>query len=346
MSPLNNPQNTDLISAGKDTKMEPNSQDMQTAYRTVDSIRAETEKAIVGKNREIALLLATILSGGHALIEDIPGVGKTALASALAKATGLSFRRAQFTPDVMASDITGFNIYNKASEKFEFREGIVMTNLVLADEINRAAPKTQSSLLEAMEERQVTVDGKTYALPDPFIVIATQNPLGYVGTNPLPEAQLDRFSIRLTLGYPTEEEELKILRERKDGNPIDGIRQVANSDIMKILISLTEKVFLSEDTERYIVSLVSATRRDDRLLSGASPRASLVLMRLSRAIAFIRHRNFVTPDDVADIFTEAVAHRITVKREIAAAGIKAADILNGILADTPVPFDLKKKNRV
>lgn len=317
---------------------------MARAYGAVDRILAETGKAIVGKDREVALLLTAMLSGGHALIEDIPGVGKTVLASALARASGLSFRRAQFTPDVMASDITGFNVYNRSSEKFEFREGIVMTNLVLADEINRATPKTQSSLLEAMEERQVTVDGKTYALPNPFVVIATQNPLGYVGTNPLPEAQLDRFSVCFSLGYPTEEEEIRILRDRKKSNPIDSVKQIASPEIMALIISLACEVRVSLEIERYIVSLVSATRAAPEFASGASPRASLMLMKLARARAFIKHRDYVVPDDVADLFPDAVGHRVTMKRDAESSGKSVKDILGRIVDTTPVPFELKKQS--
>lgn len=189
------------------------------SHAKISAVISEVEKVVVGKRHELELLLSAMLSGGHILIEDVPGVGKTTLASALARSAGLDFKRAQFTPDVMASDITGFNMYNRSAERFEFREGLVMTNILLADEINRASPKTQSSLLEAMEENSVTVDGITYRLPDPFFVIATQNPTGYVGTYPLPEAQLDRFSIRMSMGYPNEEEELAILAGKKDAEP-------------------------------------------------------------------------------------------------------------------------------
>ncbi len=309
-----------------------------TLYGISDSLRAEVDKVITGKRRETALLLAAMISGGHVLIEDVPGVGKTTLASAIARAAGLSFKRAQFTPDVMASDITGFNIYNRKTESFEFREGLVNTNILLADEINRASPKTQSSLLEAMEETQVTVDGTTYDIPDPFMVIATQNPAGFVGTYPLPEAQLDRFSLRIKMGYPTPDEEVLILKKRISGDPMKAVAPTESKDAIKLLRAFSEEVRISDEIERYIVTLVSATRHRSEFSLGASPRASVALMKLSRAWAVIRHRNYVTPDDIADIFCETVAHRVTLSREASAAGIAAEKVLRAILSSTPVPF--------
>jgi MoxR-like ATPase len=199
-------------------------------HATAQALVAEIEKVVIGKRHEIIMLVTALLAGGHVLIEDVPGVGKTTLAAALAAAAGLKFKRAQFTPDVMASDITGFNIYNRQTENFEFREGLVMTNILLADEINRASPKTQSSLLESMEEAKVTVDGTTYAIPDPFFVIATQNPTGFVGTYPLPEAQLDRFTVKISIGYPTAEEEINIIRARKYENPLDKVSAQTDAD--------------------------------------------------------------------------------------------------------------------
>lgn len=307
------------------------------AYKTADSILAEVGKVITGKHRETSLVLAAMISGGHILIEDVPGVGKTTLAASVARAAGLSFKRAQFTPDVMASDIIGFNIYNRKTESFEFREGLVNTNILLADEINRASPKTQSSLLEAMEEIQVTVDGVTYDIPDPFTVIATQNPAGFVGTYPLPEAQLDRFALRIKMGYPTPEEEMAILRRRLDGDPISLVRPVGKNAV-KLLRAVAECVTVSDEIERYIVSLVSATRVKEEFSLGASPRASLALMRLSRAWAVLSHRNYVIPDDVADLFREAVAHRVTLSREATASGINAETVLESILKSTEVPY--------
>lgn len=307
------------------------------AYRTADLILNEVEKVVTGKRRETALVLAAMISGGHILIEDVPGVGKTTLAASVAKAAGLSFKRAQFTPDVMASDITGFNIYNRKTESFEFREGLVNTNILLADEINRASPKTQSSLLEAMEETQVTVDGVTYDIPDPFTVIATQNPAGFVGTYPLPEAQLDRFALRIKMGYPTPEEEKTILRRRLESDPIASVRPVEENAV-KLLRAAAKCVTVSDGIESYIVSLISATRTRSEFSLGASPRASVMLLRLSRAWALLKHRSYVTPDDIADLFCEAVAHRITLSREATASGIDTETVLKAILKSTDIPY--------
>lgn len=314
-------------------------------YGISDAICTEVNKVVTGKRRETALLLAAMISGGHVLIEDVPGVGKTTLASTIARAAGLSFKRAQFTPDVMASDITGFNIYNRKTESFEFREGLVNTNILLADEINRASPKTQSSLLEAMEEAQVTVDGTTYDIPDPFMVIATQNPAGFVGTYPIPEAQLDRFSLRIKMGYPTPDEEILILKKRISGDPMKSITPTAHKDAVKLLRAFSETVRVSDEAERYIVTLISATRHRSELSLGASPRASVALMKLSRAWAIIKHRDYVTPDDIADIFCEAVAHRVTLSREASASGKTAEAVLRSILSTTPVPFSPRSSGK-
>ena len=310
----------------------------ESAWKTADLLQGEIAKVITGKDREISLLVSALIGGGHVLIEDVPGVGKTTLAATLAKAAGLSFRRAQFTPDVMASDITGFNIYNRKTESFEFRAGLVDTNILLADEINRASPKTQSSLLEAMEEGSVTVDGVTYEIPRPFMVIATQNPIGFVGTYPLPEAQLDRFALRIRMGYPSAMEEITILRRRRSGNPMEKIAPLADAEAITVLRAAASKVIMAEEIEQYIVSLVSATRSCPEFVLGASPRASLMLMHLARARALLAHRDHVLPDDVADIFIEAVAHRVSLTREATADGVKSEDVLNRLLTSVPVPF--------
>ena len=320
-------------------------EEYQTIYGIADTLRAEVEKVVTGKGREIALLICAMIAGGHVLIEDVPGVGKTTLASALAKAAGLTFRRAQFTPDVMASDITGFNIYNRKTESFEFRAGLVDTHILLADEINRASPKTQSSLLEAMEENRVTVDGTTYDVPSPFMVIATQNPAGFVGTYPLPEAQLDRFALRIGMGYPDMEDEIAILRRRREGNPMGEIRPLPDEKGILLLKAAAEQVHLSEEIEQYIVALVSATRSRRELSLGASPRASLALMKLARAAAVLDHRNYVVPEDVAGLYQEAVAHRVTLSREGALAGMTADGVLKEILAETPVPFLTRSRRK-
>ena len=314
------------------------STEMRMKRNLMMSFIREVEKVVVGKHNEIVLLVSAMLSGGHVLIEDVPGVGKTTLASALAKCAGLKFRRAQFTPDVLASDITGFNIYNRSKETFEFREGLVMCNIFLADEINRASPKTQSALLEAMEEGQVTVDGKTYAIPSPFIVIATQNPAGFVGTYPLPEAQMDRFSLRLSMGYPTLEEELHIILSRKDRNPIDFLKPVIGIDDIREVSSIVSAIELPGEVSKYIVKLVAATRNSQYVSLGASPRASLALMRISKAYAFLRGKDYVTPEDVSAVFKPVVSHRIVLGQEARLAGLSVAEVLDKIAREVEVPY--------
>ena len=312
--------------------------DSQKAFAAAARLVTEVEKVIIGKRREVMLTVTALLAGGHVLIEDVPGVGKTTLAATLARAAGLDFRRAQFTPDVTASDITGFNIYNRKSESFEFTEGLVMTNILLADEINRASPKTQSALLEAMEEGRVTVDGKTIKIPEPFMVIATQNPSGFVGTYPLPEAQLDRFALKLTMGYPSLDEEIAIVSSRETKNPIDSIRPVANVQLVRFLSALAASVRIDEALVRYIVTLVSATR-DHRMISlGASPRASLALKRLAQCYAFMHSREYVIPEDIADLFAAAVSHRLTIRQEAKLGGVDAEAVAREILRSTQAPF--------
>lgn len=311
--------------------------DAQKAYAAAEKLTVEIEKVIVGKHREIILLITALLAGGHVLIEDVPGVGKTTLAAALARAAGLDFRRAQFTPDLTASDITGFNIYNRKTEGFDFTAGLVMTNVLLADEINRASPKTQSALLEAMQEHRVTVDGKTLDLPEPFMVIATQNPSGFVGTFPLPEAQLDRFSIKLSMGYPTPDEELKLVEALGGADPLEKINPVVSASLVALLRSLTEDVYIDHSLCKYIVELSSATRTHRHAALGASPRASIALKRLSQAYAFMHSRNYVIPEDVADMFAAAIPHRLLITQEARLSGISAKDIVSDVLKTTPVP---------
>ncbi len=298
----------------------------------------EVEKVVVGKKSEIRLLVCAMLAGAHVLIEDVPGVGKTTLAGALAKAAGLSFKRAQFTPDIMASDITGFNIYNRQTEQFEFREGLVMCNLLLGDEINRASPKTQSALLEAMEEGKVTVDGTTYRLPSPFMVIATQNPHGFVGTYPLPEAQLDRFALKLSMGYPTEEQEADILMARRGVNPLDKVEAVTDVEGVAKMRRMASDATVDPEVCRYVVSLISATRRHSGIARGASPRASLAVMRMAQAYAVMQGREYVLPDDVKAVFVRSVAHRLVLTQEAKLARTTAESILMEISQKTPIPF--------
>ena len=302
----------------------------QEIHQKLIEVINEMEKVIVGKRDAVTLLLVGMLSGGHVLIEDVPGVGKTTMANALSKVTGLSFKRAQCTPDLMASDITGFTVYNKESGKFEYRQGLVSTNLLLADEINRTSPKTQSALLEAMEEQTVTVDGTTYKLPKPFMVIATQNEVGFVGTFPLPEAQLDRFMLKLSIGYPTVEQEMNIISDRRTSDPVDELRAVCTREEIQACINAVEQVTVEEAITRYIVRFVAETRTNPYVLLGASPRASLALMRASQALAFISGRVYVTPEDVQKMAPYVLFHRIHLKQEAKIKGITVNDILNAV----------------
>ncbi len=316
---------------------------MQEYHAKIQAVMTEIEKVIVGKRSEVVLLLTAMLSGSHVLIEDVPGTGKTTLAATLAKVTGLDFKRAQFTPDIMASDITGFNIYNRRTDEFEFRQGLVMCNLLLADEINRASPKTQSALLEAMEEAKVTVDGVTYPVPDPFMVIATQNPTGYVGTYPLPEAQLDRFALKIHMGYPSPEEELGILLARRGVNPLNKVDPVITREELKAIRAGVSTINIDEELYRYIVLLIGATRRHSALALGASPRASVALMRLAQAYAFIRGRDYVLPDDIAAVFRPAIGHRLMLRPDAKLKNISPDEILGEILRTTAVPYKGKRK---
>ena len=302
----------------------------------------EMETVIVGKHREMILLMTAMLSGSHVLIEDVPGTGKTSLAATMSRVMGMQFNRAQFTPDIMASDITGFNIYNRQKESFEFRSGLVMCNLLLADEINRASPKTQSALLEAMEEGRVTVDGETYPMPEPFMVIATQNPTGYVGTYPLPEAQLDRFAFKLNMGYPSNGEEIDILRARRGQNPMDRVKQVLGAQDIVQAKAQVAQVKLEDSLYAYIVSLISATRRHKSFSLGASPRASVALMRLSQAYAYLRGRDYVLPDDIAGLYRIAVAHRVILTQEAKLNHVSVNSVLDEIFRSVEVPYLGKK----
>lgn len=311
---------------------------LQAGQNTVCAMRSEIENVVIGKREQVDLLLTAMLSGGHVLIEDVPGTGKTTLASALAAVCGLVFRRAQFTPDVMASDITGFNIYNRREEKFEFTDGLVMCNVLLADEINRASPKTQSALLEAMEEGNVTVDGVTYPLPVPFMVVATQNPAGFVGTYPLPEAQLDRFSVRVSLGYPAEAEEIRMLSDRHGKNPLDAVKKVTDAETILRMKQQCAETYIDEKIYKYIVQLTAATRRSEFFALGGSPRASLTLSKMAGASAFIHGRGYVIPEDVAGVFIPVMSHRVVLKQEARIAKQSADRILSDILKSVDVPL--------
>ena len=302
------------------------------------SIIAEVEQAVVGKNRLMRQIMTTILAGGHILLEDYPGLAKTLTANSFAVALGLKFRRIQFTPDLLPGDITGSYIYNRNSGEFELRRGPIFANIVLADEINRASPKTQSALLEAMQERQVTLEGETLPLPDPFIVIATQNPIEYEGTFPLPEAQLDRFLIKLSIGYPSLEEEQEILRRRRERRQdAFSLKPVTDATALLTMRQAIEEIHVEPDLENYIVKLVQQTRLDSRIAVGASPRGSLALLKLARAQAALDGRNYILPDDVKAFANPALIHRLILTPELWLKPGIDAQILDGIVETVAVP---------
>ncbi len=274
------------------------------------AVLAEVKKSIVGKEGTLIKVLVAILARGHILLEDIPGVGKTTMALSFAKALDLRFSRMQFTPDVLPSDITGFSIYNKATGKLEYQPGAIFCNLFLADELNRATSRTQSALLEAMEEGQVTVDGVSHPVPQPFLVIATQNPAGASGTQLLPDSQLDRFLLRLSIGYPSPADELELLRRRQYGQAMDPVRRVLGREELEHLRGMVDRVHISDEILQYIVRLVNATRSHPQLAQGASPRATLAVTAASRAVAFLRGRDYVVPEDVQTIWRDVIAHRL------------------------------------
>lgn len=300
-------------------------------------IEDSVSMAIVGKRDTVEKLLVALFAGGHVLIEDVPGVGKTTLVHAVSKSIGCSFRRIQFTPDLLPSDITGVTVYNMKQGEFEFKQGPITSNIVLADEINRSSPKTQSSLLEAMQERQITVDGCTYKLPEPFMVLATQNPIEYEGTFPLPEAQIDRFTMRISMGYPTYTEEKSILSKYKGDNPINKIEPVISvEDVLGIQKQL-EGIHVDDSIQDYIVQIVQATRSHRDVYLGCSPRGTLALYNNSRALAFIRGREYVIPDDVKELVTCTLAHRIILKSEARIQGRDQETTLAEIMRNIRVP---------
>lgn len=309
-----------------------------TNQELIPSLAEEISKVIKGKKDAVQMILTALLARGHVLIEDVPGVGKTTLAMALGKATGLDFRRAQFTPDVMASDITGFTMYNKAEDRFEYRAGLVMTNILLADEINRTSPKTQSALLEAMEEKRVTVDGTVHRLPEPFMVIATQNSQGYVGTFPLPEAQLDRFMIKLSMGYPSVEEEANMMSERLGENPVDSVRCVMNAEQLMRCIEDAGRVDFADSLCRYVAQLAAATRSHPSVELGVSPRASLAVMQASRALAYINGRSYVIPEDIVRLLIPVWSHRIVLRRETRMTKRTIGSILEDVVTSVAPPI--------
>ena len=303
----------------------------------IKKIRDNIAKVMIGKQDTLDLLLIALISHGHVLLEDIPGIGKTTLVSSLAKSLGLSFRRIQFTPDVMPSDITGFNLYNQKTSQFEFHPGAVMSQLILADEINRTSPKTQSSLLEAMQENQVTVDGVTYTVPQPFMVLATQNPIEQVGTYPLPEAQLDRFMLKVSLGYPTLQEEMDIYARFAGHSPLYELESVVSLEELIDLQETVLKVYCAESIRRYIATVAQYTRQHPDLALGASPRGALMLMLAARGRALLMGRNFILPDDVLAMAAPVMGHRLLLKPEARLRQVTVGKILTDIIQAVPVP---------
>ncbi|MCI5884020.1 MAG: MoxR family ATPase [Eubacterium sp.] len=301
----------------------------------IQSLQETINQVVKGKQTVVQKVLCAMLAGGHILLEDIPGVGKTTLAMAIAKATELSYRRVQFTPDVLPSDLIGFSMYNEKTKEFEYREGAVFANLFLADEINRTSPKTQSALLEAMEEEKVTVDGITHLLPTPFTVIATENPVGSAGTQMLPESQLDRFMICLSMGYPAHSDAVEILKNN-GAKSLDSIHGVVTLNEWKMLKKMAEECYVSDEIYDYIVRLTENTRQHPFVRLGASPRASLALLRMAKAMAVMKGRDYAVPEDIMDIYQDVLAHRIKLNTQARAQGIAVSDVLKQVFEGTNI----------
>ncbi len=314
------------------------SQKTQQIADTAQAIRENIQLAIIGKDDVIEFTLAALFSGGHILVEDVPGIGKTTLARSLAYSLDCEFRRIQFTPDLMPSDITGINYYNQRSGQFEFRPGPVISQVVLADEINRATPRTQSALLEAMAERQVTVDQDTVPLPAPFLVLATQNPIELEGTFPLPEAQIDRFLLRLSLGYPSESDEEAMVERFEDADPLSSLKPAASAEEVLRIQDMVRQVYISAALRTYVVQLVRATRNHPDVELGASPRATLGLYRCSQALAAIKGQDYVTPDDIKALARPALAHRIILKSMARLRERTQESVIGDLLEQQPVPI--------
>jgi MoxR-like ATPase len=304
-----------------------------------DRARANVERVIVGKSAAIDLILVALLCEGHVLLEDVPGIGKTMLAKSVARTLGCSFRRIQFTPDLLPSDVTGLSFFNQREQAFEFRAGPIFSQVVLADEVNRATPRTQSALLECMEERQVTVEGDTRPLPRPFLVLATQNPVELEGTFPLPEAQLDRFLLRLSLGYPARDEEKTILRRFRSSSPLEELEPVVDGDELLAMGRLCREVHVAEAIEDYLVALIAATREHPALELGASPRATLALYRASQALAAVHGRGYVLPDDVKRLAPAVLGHRLIASTRARLRGKGLAEVVDEIVGSVPVPVE-------
>ena len=306
-------------------------------FSSTEKIVQNISRVVVGKEEAIELLLTALLAKGHILLEDVPGVGKTLMAKSLAKSIQASFNRIQFTPDLLPADITGFNVYDQKSGQFKFQSGPVFTHVLLADEINRAIPRTQSSLLESMEEGQATVDGETYLLPEPFFVMATQNPIELEGTFPLPEAQLDRFLLKINLGYPSPKEEMEILDRFEKNDPVQSLQPVVDPEEIVRLQEMRKEVTVSGRVKQYITDMVGATRRHEKLRFGASPRGSLGLMRAAQGLAALKRRDYVLPDDVKQLAKPVLAHRVILSEEGKLGGDTPEGIIAGIVARLSVP---------
>ena len=311
--------------------------DREESARTVTRIIDNLRRVVHAPEETLRLVVLCLIAEGHLIIEDLPGVGKTTLAKALARSVDVEFSRMQFTPDLLPSDVTGVNVFNQATNAFEFRAGPVFANLLLVDEINRASPKTQSALLECMQERQVTIDGVTYHLQRPFMVMATQNPIEYEGTYPLPEAQLDRFTMRVAIGYPTLAEEARMLTEQTSGTPLDELEAVTTGTEVVALADDAQSIYVEESVNRYVVALLRHTRGDSRLYLGGSPRAGIALVRVAKARALSGGRDFLAPDDVKAVAEPVLAHRLIVAPEARAAGTSSAELVRDALEKTPVP---------
>ena len=306
-------------------------------HQEVEKILANIEKVMIGKREVAELSLTALLAKGHVLLEDVPGVGKTMMVKSLAKSVGLQFKRIQFTPDLLPSDVVGVSIYNPSTMQFEFRPGPLLGNIILADEINRTSPKTQSALLEGMEEASVTIDGNTIEIPKPFFVMATQNPIEYEGTYPLPEAQLDRFLLKIKMGYPMQDEEMDILRRAEKSAPIYTIQSVVSAEQILEMQTLVQHVHVEDNVKHYIVQLARTTRQDSRVYLGVSPRASIALMKAAQAYAFIKGRDYVKPDDVQYLAKYVFSHRIILKPEARYEGFTEEKIVDQIVEQIPVP---------
>jgi MoxR-like ATPase len=310
---------------------------VSTSSDALSRVTANVGRVVHAPEETLRLSVICLISEGHLIIEDFPGVGKTMLAKALSRSIDCSFSRIQFTPDLLPSDVTGVNVFDQRSNEFEFRPGPVFANILLVDEINRASPKTQAALLECMQENQVTVDGVTYPLGRPFMVLATQNPIEYEGTYPLPEAQLDRFTMRLSIGYPPLADEARMLNEQTSDPPLERLEPVASASEITAVVEDAKRVFVEESVNRYVVALLRHTRSDERLYLGASPRAGIALLRVAKALALAEGREYVLPDDVKAVAVPVLAHRLILGPEARAAGLSASDLVTQSVQHTPVP---------